>query len=495
MSNLAFVAATSQADTSFANSTINAVVPGGTAAGQMQIAWVTAGDFAPNAAPAIATPGGWTPLGASAQFPVAGGLLNIRINCYGKKATGADADQVFATSPSVNCAMGALRASYNNPDPNGFFGQVIFDDGGPSTSVVLSALTTTRPNSLLMGFISQGTAQSIAPGSSGMTERVDNAAIALALYDVIQAVAGSSGTKTLTLPASADFVWGFAEFYSNNIVTVAESITFADSQVALANFDGLQAEAITFEDIQDAIYRQFAEQAETIVFEDIQDAELATGVISEETITFDDSQTAVAHFQGLQDESITFEDVQDTSAVFQGLQDESITFEDVQDAVAPGEETVVEFITFEDSQVAIASFFADQEESINFVDSQVAQSTPIPPIFQFFGADPDYKDYRKEQEELRKELLKAVAKYDDRIEAAIQVAPIAEKAKLVYARTAVIEQLRQQTVPVQEIRRELEQSLTTVRYRLIKRFEEIEQKEVARKKAQRRRNQEIIMLH
>lgn len=212
MALLTFRAATSSGDNTFSTNTIAATLPTGTVAGDLQLLWATAAGLAPAAAPTFSTPSGWTLRGVSSEFPLVGGALNIRIYLFTRNGSGPGG--TVTLTASANGAFGTIRESFQNPDSSAPFGQVIFGNGGPSTSATLSSITTTKINALLGAFISQGAAQGCSPGASGMTERIENTTYGVAAYDVIQSSIGASGTKTLTLPASTDFIWGFAEFWS-----------------------------------------------------------------------------------------------------------------------------------------------------------------------------------------------------------------------------------------------------------------------------------------
>lgn len=426
MSNLLFRAATDASDTSFTTNSITGVVPTGTAAGDAQFAIVTGGSIAPAAAPTFTTPSGWVLLGSSSQFPLAGGLINLREWVFTRKAGASEVNQAFTAS--ANCAMGIIRASYQNPDPNGFAGQVVFGNSSSGTTVAVGPLTTTRLNSLLLAFITQGTAQSITP-ASGFTERLDNPASGISIADAIQAAIGSSGTKNFTIPTSGDAAWAFIEGYSNNTVTNVETITFSDSQtgvakfvgsvgesislsdsqVAGAHFLGASLETIAFSDAVSGVFRQLGDQAESISLIDSQDAVLVSGSIAIESISFADSVDGLFHgvgsvddtllfsdsvagaFRGIDSigESITFAD--DQSGVFQatgaltesislsesvsaaglfvGLVDEAIAFADVVEGVEPGDVQVVEQITLADDQVATIAALGQVVESLSFVDA------------------------------------------------------------------------------------------------------------------------------
>jgi hypothetical protein len=424
MANLAFRAATDAFDTSFGTNVITGNVPAGTAAGDAQFVVVTGAAIAPTAAPTYSTPSGWTLLGSSSQFSLAAGLLNIRIWVFWRKAGSSEVNQAFTAS--ANCAMGIVRSSYTNPDPNGYAGQVVFGSGS-GTTVGVGPLTTTRLNSLLQAFVSQGTAQSITP-AAGFTERVDNATSGISMADAIQAAIGASGTKNFTIPSSGDWVWAFIEGYSNNTVTNVESITFSDSQtgiakfagaigetislsdsqVAVADFIGASLESITFADATDGVFRQFGDLAETLSLSDAQDAVLVSGSIAQETISFADSvdgqqdalgavneavlfsdsvagafvgidvvgesitfadgQTAAFRASSVVGESISLSDSIASVAEFLGAQDEIIVFADLVDGIEPGQAEADEQITLLDSQTAAARFIANVTESITLID-------------------------------------------------------------------------------------------------------------------------------
>lgn len=173
----------------------------------------TAGVLSPAVAPTIATPAGWRLEATSGSLPIAGGVINVRAHVFTKISTGVESNVTL--NAGVTAAITYVWGSYPNPEDRLFFAQAAFAAGGPSTSAVMSAITTTAANSLLVGFITQGVAQSSTP-PSGMTEREDSATFGIAYADVIQASAGTTGTKTFTLPTSADYVYVFAEFRSAN---------------------------------------------------------------------------------------------------------------------------------------------------------------------------------------------------------------------------------------------------------------------------------------
>lgn len=198
-------------DASLSSPTISVPAPT-TQTGDLEVLWISAGRLASSgAAPTISTPSGWTARGNGGSVPVVGGAVNTRVHLFTRLAPASNGAVVC--NAGVNAVFAYTRLSYSNANSATPFGQAIFGNGGPATSAVLSALTAGRARSLLSSFITQGAAQSITPPSD-MVEREDNATSGVSSHDKLQPAAGSSGTKTFTLPSSADFAWGFAELYS-----------------------------------------------------------------------------------------------------------------------------------------------------------------------------------------------------------------------------------------------------------------------------------------
>ena len=78
--------------------------------------------------------------------------------------------------------------------------------GAASTSAVATACTTTFDNSMVIVATGSGAASSTPPG--GMTERFDqyyNSPLLATISDVVQSVAGTTGTKTTTLISSTEW--------------------------------------------------------------------------------------------------------------------------------------------------------------------------------------------------------------------------------------------------------------------------------------------------
>lgn len=218
-------------DATLSSPTISVPAPM-TQEGDLEVLWISAGRLASaGAAPTITTPSGWTSRGSGGSVPVVGGAVNTRVHLFTRLAPSSNGAVVC--DAGVNAVFAYTRLSYPNPDAVTPFGQVTFGNGGPSTSAVLSALTTGRPKSLLSSFITQGAAQSITPPSD-MVEREDNATSGCSSHDRIQPAAGSSGSKTFTLPSSTDFAWGFAEFYAEQGATLDSGNNTAQSSWAVS---------------------------------------------------------------------------------------------------------------------------------------------------------------------------------------------------------------------------------------------------------------------
>lgn len=400
MGNATYRDSTIAGDATFTTNTITAVAPT-TQAADGQVIIVGASRIAPDAAPTVSTPSGWTQSAVSSSFQHAGTLLNSRLYVFTRKAV--DADSNASIVANANSAMFAVRASYSDVDPNGFFGQAVFQDGASGTSHVVNAITTARANSLIGILLTQSVAQASTPPGD-MTEREDSATFGTTYADAIQAAAGSTGNKTFTAASAADFLSAFIEIYSNNPVGVVEALTFADSQAVTADFVSGQSETITLSDSQVAASNSDAEQDETLTLVDEQVATSGADAEQSETLTLIDSAVAVQASAGAQAETITLSDSAVAVAAFDSAQDESITLVDEQDATEPGQETQEEAITFLDSQIAVQDSVCAQSESITFVDLVSAQGDE--PSTPFGGGFFSYAWRRKLMEDELREQLK-----------------------------------------------------------------------------------------
>lgn len=215
MANLTYRSQTNGGDNTLSVNNINATLPTGTVAGDMQSIWVSCAVLSPGSPPAMNTPAGWVKQGASGSISFGGGAINGQLTLFTKIADGSDGTVNLATSGGTNAALAFIRKSYQNPDAANLCAQVSFigATGGPDTSPVVTGLTTGANNAMIDIVLTQGVAQSATPPGS-MTERADNTTYAISCADEIIATAGATGTRTFTLPSSSDYLWGIAEFRS-----------------------------------------------------------------------------------------------------------------------------------------------------------------------------------------------------------------------------------------------------------------------------------------
>ena len=213
MANLTFRSASDAGSNTGTVNNINVTLPAGTASGDLQTIWAGVGVAAPGTPPTITTPTGWTLQGSSGTITILGGSFNVDFKLYTKIADGTDGTVNLANGGGSNSTFSVLRKSYENPDLVTPFAQVSFGSGGPGTSVVVTGLTTGANNAMIDIMIQQGAAATCTPPGS-MTERIDNATYGYACADEIITSAGATGTRTFTLPGSADYMWGIAEFRS-----------------------------------------------------------------------------------------------------------------------------------------------------------------------------------------------------------------------------------------------------------------------------------------
>jgi len=210
---LTFRSATDAGSNTGTVNNINVTLPTGTVAGDLQTIWAGVGVAAPGAPPTITTPTGWTLQGSSGTITILGGTFNVDFKLYTKIADGSDGTVNLANGGGTNSTFSVLRKSYENPSLVSPFAQVSFGSGGPDTSPVVTGLTTGANNAMIDIMIQQGAAAACTPPGS-MTERIDNATYGYSCADEIITTAGATGTRTFTLPGSADYMWGIAEFRS-----------------------------------------------------------------------------------------------------------------------------------------------------------------------------------------------------------------------------------------------------------------------------------------
>lgn len=225
MSNLAFRSASDAGSNTGTVNNVDVALPTGTASGDLQTIWVGVGVAAPGTPPNVGTPSGWTlpSGGTSGTISLLGGTFNVIFKLFYKIAGGSEGTVNLANDGGSNSTFSVLRKSYQNPDGTTPFGQVSWSPsaGGPGTSVVVPSITTGEPNALIDILIQQGAAANCTPPGS-MTERIDNATYGYSCADEIIPAAGATGTRTFTIPGSADYLYGIAEFRSANppVITV-----------------------------------------------------------------------------------------------------------------------------------------------------------------------------------------------------------------------------------------------------------------------------------
>lgn len=226
MADLTFRSNTTGGDSTLSVSSIVATLPTGTTSGDLMTIWCSTGVVAPATPPDFQTPTGWTLAGSSGSIAVASGALNAKGFLFYKIAGGGESNVTLSTVGGTNAAMTFSRSSRSNPKLSAPLAQIswIGGTGGPGTSVVVTGLTTGADRALIEVFLAQGTAQSATPPGS-MTERSDFAANGISTADELIPLAGATGTRTFTLPVSADYIWGIAEFrssiYANAIADLA----------------------------------------------------------------------------------------------------------------------------------------------------------------------------------------------------------------------------------------------------------------------------------
>ena len=164
--------------------------PSGTTDGDILIAYLVVG----GASKTITPPSGWT-LKDERQGDDPDGTTYL----YWKWASSEPASWTWSWSGSAygEIEVVAYSGAITSGDPIDVFSESV-NSVNAHSSTVASAITTTVANTMLVLCIMSWDSGPFA-SSSGMTERYDGgASLNLALYDVAQASAGSSGTKTTT---------------------------------------------------------------------------------------------------------------------------------------------------------------------------------------------------------------------------------------------------------------------------------------------------------
>lgn len=223
MADLSFRANTTGGDSTLAASTIAATLPTGVQSGDLLVIWCSTGVIAPATAPDFQTPTGWALIGKSGSIAVAGGALNAKGHLFAKIAGGGESSVTLSTG-GTNAAMTYAFSSYTTPDATTPVPQVTWSTttGGPGTTAVLPSITTGRDRALYAYGLFQGSAQTATP-PGGTTERSDLGVNGISSGDELIPLAGATGTRTFTLPTSADFIYGVAEFRSQVYVNVDDA--------------------------------------------------------------------------------------------------------------------------------------------------------------------------------------------------------------------------------------------------------------------------------
>lgn len=225
MADLTFRANATGGDGTLTVNNVNATLPAGTESGDLQTIWCGCGVLAPATPPDIVTPSGWTLSGSSGVIALASGVVNVKAFLFTKTAGGGEGTVNLATSGGTNAILTWSRSSRQYPAATSPVAQVswISATGGPGTSVVVSSITTGADRALIEVGLLQGVAQAATPPGS-MTERSDLAAQGLSTADELIPLAGATGTRTFTLPSSADYLWGIAEYRSLVYANVNDSL-------------------------------------------------------------------------------------------------------------------------------------------------------------------------------------------------------------------------------------------------------------------------------
>jgi len=249
MANIAFRACVQAYDASFSVSSLNIAAPTGTQSNDGEEMWVTIAALAPANPPLPSTPANWTSRGSSTTSLLGAGAINVRTTLFTRTRGTTVQTESVSTAGGVNALIAITRKSFSNTNAAEYFGQVNWGaQTSAGTSLVVPSQTTTRANSLVSYYIAQTTAQSVTPPGT-LTERVDNASTGASSHDAIQVTAGAVGTRTFTLPSSAQAQYGYAEYYSDNafsLVAATGSFTLAGQAAGLKVAHRLVADAGAF---------------------------------------------------------------------------------------------------------------------------------------------------------------------------------------------------------------------------------------------------------
>jgi hypothetical protein len=176
--------------------------PSGTAQDDVLVALV----YVEHATATITPPSGWTLVRDSLQTGPSG--FDYRHVTYWKRAGGSE-----PSSYQWSCSVTAYREAFiiavqgciTSGSPVDVEAATV--NANQNDAPVAPSVTTTVADTLLVCIhtTADGGNASWSPGSSGMTERV--ASVSMAAYDVAQASAGATGTKTVSCSGGANPEW------------------------------------------------------------------------------------------------------------------------------------------------------------------------------------------------------------------------------------------------------------------------------------------------
>lgn len=196
MADLSFRSASANRDLGGTATALNVGAPAGAAVDDLVVGFFVAGALSPAAAPTITLPSGWQPI---REDTFTGGGVNWRVRHAYKIVAGGDS---YTYTTGGTAFVAGQVCCYDNPDTaNPFFTTTSRAAITGSATFGVTGITTPDANMLLV-YAALGDQTGTFSRADGMTERTDVDSLTMA--DVIQAVAGATGTKTATLTAAAN---------------------------------------------------------------------------------------------------------------------------------------------------------------------------------------------------------------------------------------------------------------------------------------------------
>jgi hypothetical protein len=195
-----FRAAATASGASSTSVTVNK--PAGTAQDDILIALV----YIEHATATITAPSGWALVRDSLQSGPAG--FDYRHVTYWKRAGGSEPSSYqwsFSASAYREAFVIAVQGCATSGSPIDVEAATV--NANQNDAPAAPSVTTTVADTLLVGVYTTADGGNAAwsPGSSGMTERVDS--VSLVGYDVVQASAGATGSKTVSCSGGANPEW------------------------------------------------------------------------------------------------------------------------------------------------------------------------------------------------------------------------------------------------------------------------------------------------